>query len=232
MNRQRVVLRLIPIGVILAVVIAFFAFGLSRYLTVETLRANQAGLRTFASTHAFLAPLAFVGLYAGVVALSLPGAAIMTITGGFVFRLWIGALLSVVAATFGAVILFLLARFVVSDAVRRRAGPFMTRMAEGFERNAFSYLLFLRLVPIFPFWAINLAAALLGVPLRPFVLATLIGIIPGSLAYASIGDGLGLAVDAKTGHVTPMAVGLRVGFALLALLPIAIQWLKRRRSGQ
>jgi uncharacterized membrane protein YdjX (TVP38/TMEM64 family) len=230
MNRRHVALRVVPVGVILVVMIAFFAFGFSHYLTVEALRANGARLSMFASVHPVLAPLAFMAIYAGIVALSLPGAAIMTIAGGFLFRLWIGALLSVLAATAGAMILFVLARFVVSDAVRRRAGPFMARMAEGFERNAFSYLLFLRLVPLFPFWAVNLGAALLGVRLRPFLIATLIGIIPGSLAYASIGDGLGLAVGAETRHVTPMAVGLRVGFALLALLPIAIQWLNRRRS--
>jgi uncharacterized membrane protein YdjX (TVP38/TMEM64 family) len=230
MNRSQVVLRLIPVGVIFAVVIAFFALGLNHYLTVDALRANEARLRMFASEHALLAPLAFMATYAGMVALSLPGAAIMTIAGGFIFRLWIGALLSVVSATAGAVILFALARFAVSDAVRSRAGPFLARMAEGFERNAFSYLLFLRLVPLFPFWAVNLAAALLGVPLRPFVMATLIGIIPGSLAYASIGDGLGLTVGADTRHVTPMAVALRVGFALLALVPIVVQWLNRQRS--
>jgi uncharacterized membrane protein YdjX (TVP38/TMEM64 family) len=230
MNRRQIVLRFIPIGIIFVAVIAFFALGLNHYLTVDALRANEARLNLFASEHPLLAPLAFMALYAGIVALSLPGAAIMTIAGGFIFRLWIGALLSVVSATAGAVILFLLARFAVSDAVRSRASPFITRMAEGFERNAFSYLLFLRLIPLFPFWAVNLAAALLGVPLRPFVMATLIGIIPGSLAYASIGDGLGLAVGADARHVTPMAVGLRVGFALLALLPIAFQWLNRRRS--
>jgi uncharacterized membrane protein YdjX (TVP38/TMEM64 family) len=230
MNRGQVVLRFIPVGIICAVVIAFFALGLNHYLSVNALRANEARLRTFASEHALLAPLAFMALYAGMVALSLPGAAIMTIAGGFVFRLWIGALLSVVGATAGAVMLFVVARFVVSDALRRRAGPFIARMAEGFERNAFSYLLFLRLVPLFPFWAVNLAAALLGVPLRPFAVATLIGIIPGSLAYASIGDGLGIAVSAQARHVTPMTVGLRVGLALLALLPMVVQWLNRRRS--
>jgi uncharacterized membrane protein YdjX (TVP38/TMEM64 family) len=230
MNRRQVALRVIPVGLIVVGVIAFFAFGFNHYFTVEALRANEARLRLFASDHALLAPLVFMAIYIGMVALSLPGAAIMTIAGGFVFRLWIGALLSVVAASAGALILFVIARFAVSDAVRSRAGPFMARMADGFERNAFSYLLFLRLVPLFPFWAVNLGAALLGVRLRPFAMATLIGIIPGSLAYASIGDGLGLAVGAQSRHVTPMAVGLRVGFALLALLPIALQWLNRRRS--
>jgi uncharacterized membrane protein YdjX (TVP38/TMEM64 family) len=230
MNKRHVVLRFIPIGVIFAAVIAFFALGFNHYLTIDTLRANEARLNLFASDHAILAPLVFMALYAGIVALSLPGAAIMTIAGGFIFRLWMGALLSVVSATAGAVILFVIARFAVSDAVRSRAGPFMARMTEGFERNAFSYLLFLRLVPLFPFWGVNLAAALLGMSLRPFVIATLIGIIPGSLAYASIGDGLGLAVGADARHLTPVAVGLRVGFALLALLPLAFQWLNQRRS--
>jgi uncharacterized membrane protein YdjX (TVP38/TMEM64 family) len=230
MNRRQAWLRWLPVGIILGVVVAYFAFGLNHYLTVDALRANEHRLHLFAADHAVLAPLLFIAIYTAVVALSLPGAAIMTIAGGFIFRLWLGALFSIIGATLGAVILFVLARFVVSDTVRTRAGPFIARMAAGFERNAFSYLLFLRLVPLFPFWAVNLAAALLGVALRPFATATLLGIIPGSLAYASIGDGLGLAVGADSGRVTPTTVGLRIAFALLALLPIAIQWLRRRRS--
>jgi uncharacterized membrane protein YdjX (TVP38/TMEM64 family) len=229
MNRKQIVLRLVPVGVILVAIVAFFAFGLNHYLTTDVLRANEAGLRLYAAEHTVLAPLAFIAIYTAIVALSVPGAAIMTLAGGFIFRLWLGALYSVVAATIGAVILFLLTRFVASDAVRKRAGPFLARMAQGFERNAFSYLLFLRLVPLFPFWAVNLAPALLGVPLQPYVLATLFGIIPGSLAYAAIGDGLGLAVNSAARAATPLMWGLRIGLALLALLPMAIQWLRRRR---
>jgi uncharacterized membrane protein YdjX (TVP38/TMEM64 family) len=230
MNRRQLWLRWLPVGVIVAVVAAYFVLGFNHYLTVDALRAHESRLRLFAADHAVLAPLIFIAVYTAVVALSLPGAALMTIAGGFIFRLWPGTLFNIIGATLGAVILFVLARFVVSDAVRTRAGPFLARMAAGFERNAFSYLLFLRLVPLFPFWAVNLAAALLGVALRPFALATLVGIIPGSLAYTSIGDGLGLAVGADSGRVTPTTVGLRVGFALLAFLPLAIQWLRRRRS--
>jgi uncharacterized membrane protein YdjX (TVP38/TMEM64 family) len=165
--------------------------------------------------------------------LAAPGATIMTIAGGLLFGLWLGAALSVFGATTGAVILFVLARFVVGDALRARSSAFITRMAEGFERNAFNYLLFLRLVPLFPFWAVNLAPAALGVPLRSFALATLIGIIPGTLAFASMGDGLSLAADAhgSAGEIAGLAmIAVRVGLALLALVPVVAQWLGRRRA--
>jgi uncharacterized membrane protein YdjX (TVP38/TMEM64 family) len=157
----------------------------------------------------------------------------MTVAGGLLFGLWMGATLAIVGATAGAVILFLIARFLVGDALRARAGPFLKRMAEGFERNAFAYLLFLRLVPAFPFWAVNLVPALVGVRQRSFVAATLIGIIPGTLAYASVGDGLGLYFEAGSGSPTSAVfstemIDIRVGIALLALLPIAVQRARKR----
>lgn len=225
--------RLVPLGIIAAFILAFFLLGLNRYVTLDSLRANERWLRAFASTHRFAAIVGFLLAYIAVVAFSLPGATIMTIAGGLLFGLWLGAALSVLGATTGAIILFVLARFVVGDALRARSSAFITRMAEGFERNAFSYLLFLRLVPLFPFWAVNLAPAALGVPLRSFALATLIGIIPGTLAFASIGDGLSLAAGAhgSAGEIAgPVMIAVRVGLALLALVPVVVQWLGRRRA--
>jgi uncharacterized membrane protein YdjX (TVP38/TMEM64 family) len=187
------------------------------------------------SRHPALAPAAFLAIYALMVALSLPGGAIMTMSGGFLIGLWLGSLLVVIGATAGAIVLFLVARFVVGDLLCTRAGPFFKRIAEGFERNAFSHLLFLRLVPLFPFWAVNIVPALLGIQLRSLTAATLIGIIPGTLAYASIGDSLGLYFSAGTGVplskvFTPETIAIRVGLALLALLPMAIQWARKRRK--
>ena len=225
--------RLLPLVVIVALVVAFFAFGLNRYLTLEALHDNDDALRAFVIQNPLLAPAAFVAAYALVVALSVPGGAVMTVAGGLLFGLWMGAVFAVVGATVGAVILFLIARFVVGDALRARAGPFLKRMAEGFERNAFAYLLFLRLVPAFPFWVVNLVPALIGVRLRSFAAATLIGIIPGALAFAAVGDGLGRYFGAESGTpfgavFTPEMIAIRVGLALLALLPIAIQWVRKR----
>jgi uncharacterized membrane protein YdjX (TVP38/TMEM64 family) len=178
LSRLGTLKRLLPLVVIVALVVAFFVFGLNRYLTLQALHDNDDALRAFVIRHPLLARAAFVAVYALVVALSVPGGAVMTVAGGLLFGLWMGAAFAIVGATVGAVILFLIARFVVGDALRARAGPFLKRMAEGFERNAFAYLLFLRLVPAFPFWTVNLVPALIGVRLRSFAAATLIGIIP------------------------------------------------------
>lgn len=232
-RRWRLVRIIVPI-LIAGLIVAFFAFGLNRYLTLQALRENDQTVRDFAAQHPLLAPTVYVVTYAAVVALSVPGGAVMTVAGGFVFGLWRGAVLAILGATAGAVLVFLLARFVVGDVIKARAGPFLKRMTEGFERNAFSYLLFLRLVPAFPFWAVNLAPALLGVRLRSFATATLIGIIPGTLAYASVGDGLGLYFTAGSSVslsavFSPEMIAVRAGLALLALLPVAIRLVRKQR---
>src|SRR5262245_3039264 len=191
----RVAVSVLGVGLIAA----FFILRLHRYLTLQALHAHERALRTATAQHPLLAPVIFVAVYALMVALSIPAAAVMTMAGGFLFGLWLGGALAIVAATMGAVLLFQLARFVIGDAVRTSAGSYVRRMAEGFKRNAFSYLLALRLVPIFPFWAVNLVPALAGVRLRSFAAATLIGIIPGTLAYAAVGDSLGLYFAAGSG---------------------------------
>jgi uncharacterized membrane protein YdjX (TVP38/TMEM64 family) len=234
LSRSETLKRLLPLFVLLGLVAGFFALGLNRYLTLQALHEHEAALRAIVSRRPVFAAVGFVAIYALVVALSLPGGAIMTMTGGFLFGLWLGSLFAVLGATAGAIILFLVARFAVGDLLRARASPFLKRMAEGFGRNAFSYLLFLRLVPLFPFWAVNLVPAFLGIRLRSFVGATLIGIIPGTLAYASIGDSLGIYFNAGSDVplskvFTPETIAMRLGLALLALLPMAIQWARRRQ---
>jgi uncharacterized membrane protein YdjX (TVP38/TMEM64 family) len=231
--RSGTVKRVLPVLVLTGLVIAFFASGLNRYLTWAALHDNDLALRAFVDRHPILAPVAFVAAYALVIALSVPGGAVMTVSGGFLFGLWFGALLAIIGATSGAIIVFLLARFVVSDLVRQRAGPFLRRMADGFARNAFSYLLFLRLVPLFPFWAVNLVPAFAGIGVATFAVATFIGIIPGTLAYASVGSGLGTYFAADAGApfsqvFSPKMLALRIGFAALALLPIVVKWAKKR----
>ncbi len=225
--------RLLPLLVIAGLFAAFFGFGFNRYLSLDSLRDNEAELRALVAGHPVLSAAAFIATYVAVVGLSLPVGAIVTMTGGFLFGLWIGAGLSVVGATAGAIVIFVIARMAVGDLLRARAGPFMARMTEGFERNAFNYLLLLRLVPVFPFWAVNLVAALFGMNTLSFVAATLTGIIPGTLAYAAVGDGLGLyfraGSQAPLSEVfTPEMIALRVGLVLIALLPIVIRWAMKR----
>jgi uncharacterized membrane protein YdjX (TVP38/TMEM64 family) len=170
--------------------------------------------------------------YLAMVAFSLPGGAVMTVAGGFLFGALPTAAVVVVAATAGATLVFLAARTALGDILRRRAGPFLKGMEEGFRANALSYLLVLRLVPLFPFVVVNLVPAFLGVSLRVFVLGTLFGIAPGTFVYASVGAGLGSVFDAgesfsaRSVLTTEVVVAL-LGLAFLALVPV----LYRRRRG-
>ena len=159
----------------------------------------------------------------------------MTLAGGFLFGVPVGATLTVIGATTGAALLFVIARSALGDMLRARAGPFLARMAEGFRKDAFSYLLFLRLVPAFPFWAVNLVPALLGMRLAPFVLATALGIIPGTTVFSAFGASLGQVFDAG-GEVrlkdvfSPTLIAALAGLGVLSLLPIALRRLRTARS--
>ncbi|CAA7627602.1 TVP38/TMEM64 family protein [Magnetospirillum sp. SS-4] len=219
--------------VLLAVLAAMvFALDLHRYLTLDALRDNRQALQAAVADNFALSALAYVAVYVVAVAISLPGATILTLAGGFLFGALMGGILTVTAATLGAVLVFLAARTVVGDSLRRRAGPFLRRMEDGFRANAFSYLLFLRLVPAFPFWAVNLVPALAGVGLPVFAAATVIGIIPGTFVFAAFGAGLGDLFsgggDIRLSDVlSPTMILAFAGLGLLALLPVAMRkWRK------
>ncbi|MBK8174772.1 MAG: TVP38/TMEM64 family protein [Rhodospirillales bacterium] len=227
--------RWLPLIVLACLVTAAFALDLDRFLSLEALRDHRAALKAAVDNHTLTAIVGFVVAYAVVVALSLPGATVMTLAGGFLFGTWLGASLNVVGATAGAAALFLVARSAIGDALRRRAGPFLTRMEEGFRRDAFNYLLFLRLVPVFPFWAVNLVPALLGTRAAPFVAATMIGIIPGTIVYTAFGAGLGQIFDAGaevnlSDVFSPTLIAAMVGLGMLSLLPIAVRRLRERNG--
>lgn len=189
-KQKPLALRLLPLALIVAAAGAVWWSGLLDYVSLQQLADNREALRNYVDANLAPAILAFIGIYAAVVALSLPIAAPLTLTGGFLFGWLVGGLATVVAATLGAVIIFLLARTALADTFSRKAGPLLCRCRDGFHENAISYLLFLRLVPLFPFWVVNLAPALLGVTLRDYVIATFIGIIPATFAIALTGAGL------------------------------------------
>ena len=226
--------RLLPLGLLLLAIVAAFGLGLDDYISFEHLERNRAQLLAWVARHPVVAPIAFMLVYAAVIALSIPGGAILTITGGFLFGTVAATCYVVVAATAGATVVFLIAKTALGDSLRQKAGPAMRRMEAGFRDNALNYLLFLRLIPVFPFWLVNLVPAFLGVPLRTYVMATCIGIIPGSLVYASVGNGLGAVFDA--GDRPDLGIIFRpeimlpiVGLAVLALLPVAY---KKFKAGQ
>ena len=233
MTRSSALRRLAPLAILLAAIGAFFALGLHDYLSFEALRQHREQLLGLVGQHPFLAPLAFTAVYAAVVALSVPGGAILTIAGGFLLGIVPATLCVLVGATVGATIVFLIARTALGDALRAKAGPRIRRMEEGFRQDALSYLLVLRLIPIFPFWLVNIVPAFLGVPVRTYVLGTFVGIIPGAFVYASVGNGLGAVFDAggtpDLGIIFEPAILLPiVGLAMLALLPVAYRKLKAR----
>lgn len=189
--------RLLPLIVLAGLVGLAFALDLHSYLSLRTVAENRAALIGLVSANLPLALAAFIAVYIVVVALSLPGGALLTVTGGFLFGPWVGGVATVIGATIGATIVFLIARTSFGEPLAARAGPWLERLRAGFRRDAMSYLLFLRLVPAFPFWLVNLAPALLGVPLRTYVVATFFGIMPGTLAFAFVGAGLDSIIEAQ-----------------------------------
>lgn len=211
------------------------ALDLHSYLSLEALRDHRVALSAFVADNRLLAILTFMALYAVAIALSVPGGLVLTVAGGFLFGALTATAYVVVAATLGATAIFLAARTALGDSLRRRAGPWLARMESGFRENAFSYLLVLRLIPIFPFFVVNLVPAFLGVGLRTYVVATFLGIIPGSYVYALVGAGLGSVFeqggDITLGGVfTPEVIGALVGLSLLSLLPVAYKRWRGRRT--
>ncbi len=227
--------RLLPVAILAAGIGAFFAFGLNQYLSFEQLRLHRGELMAFVATMPTLAVVLFIAAYAVSTAFSLPGGAVLTLTGGFLFGIWEGSAAVVVGATIGATALFLAARTALGDVLRAKAGPWLARMEAGFKEDALSYLLVLRLIPAFPFFVVNLVPAFLGVSLRNFVIATFFGIIPGSFVFASIGAGLGSIFDSMQefslmGALTPQVITALAGLAVLSLIPVIYKRLKARRS--
>ncbi|MBH63298.1 MAG: hypothetical protein CL569_12805 [Alphaproteobacteria bacterium] len=231
---SRVGVRVALVAILVAGFISFFLFGLDDYVTIETLREHRAAIQALVDEYAFLAPATFMVLYAAAIAFSLPGGLVMTIAGGFLFGNVIGTTYIVIAATVGATTIFLIARTALGESLRARAGPWLGRLEAGFQRNAFSYLLVLRLIPLFPFFVVNLVPAFLGVRLVTYFVATFIGIIPATFVFATVGAGLDSLFDSgeeftTAGILTPEIILALVGLAALAMLPVAY---KRFKSGQ
>jgi uncharacterized membrane protein YdjX (TVP38/TMEM64 family) len=225
--------RLLPVAIIIGGLVAAYAAGLHRYLSLETLAERRADLLAFTEANLVAAVALFVGAYILVAAFSIPGGIFLTLTGGFLFGQWIGTTATVVGATIGATILFVMAKSAFGDILRARASGFLEKLRAGFEENAFNYLLTLRLIPAFPFVVVNIAPAFLGVKLRDYVLATFLGIIPGTFVYTSIGVGLGKTLDAG-GEPTlsllaqPEILVALIGLGLLSLLPVVFNHFKKR----
>ncbi|WP_445502316.1 TVP38/TMEM64 family protein [Microvirga sp. G4-2] len=237
--------RYLPLAIFLTAIGAVFATGLHRSLSFESFVHYQIQLRQMVAEHR----LSMLGLYALVyvsaVTLSLPASAFLTTIGGYLFGWLLGGAVASMAATLGATSIFLIARTSLGRPLLKRAGSRIQSLAEGFQRRAFSYLLFLRLMPVMPFWLTNLAAAFFGMRLRSYVLATYIGMLPVSFAFAFAGSGLdevmakherarqqclaaggtdcAIGFDAKSLLTPELMVALAV-LGILALAPIVIRY--------
>ena len=239
--------RWLPLLIIVALLVLAYVFGLHEYLSLSNLIKQREFLSIIVSENFILAMLGYMLLYTLLVAISFPGASLVTMASGLLFGTILGGFVTVFGATLGAVIIFLVARSSFGDFLQTKAGPFMNKMVEGFQKDAFQYLLTIRLTPVFPFWVVNIVPALLNMKLAPYAIATFFGIIPGTFVYASIGTGLdsvfknvestqpgcveanSCEFDLKT-LVTPEILYALVGLAIISFLPFIIKKIRAMRN--
>ncbi len=227
--------RFVPIAVLALGLVLFFALGLQHYLSLESLRAHRALLLSYVAAHPVQAAALYTVTYITLIAFSVPGGTIMTISGGFLFGTLEAAAMATCSATIGGTILFLATRTALAGFFRARMGPRLLRFEDGFNRNAFSYLFASRLIPMFPFPIVNIASGLLGVEARTFIVATFFGIIPATVVFAGLGSGLGTLFDrgvAPNLHLIfePQIFYPLIGLAILALIPPLWRAIAARRS--
>ena len=229
-------LKLWPVYLIAAGLIATWQFGLFKYLSLETLQAQNQTLQAFVADNLLLAVVAYIAIYAAATLFMLPGALWITISGGLLFGLAGGSMATIAGATLGASLLFLAAKTSIAAAVRERAGKFVRRMEAGFRENAISYMFALRLLPVVPFPVANIAPALLGAKYRDYALTTALGIIPGVVAYTWIGASLGATFDAGETEslfdVVKNFIPAFIALGAVALLPVVYKKIAGRKAAQ
>jgi uncharacterized membrane protein YdjX (TVP38/TMEM64 family) len=248
-DRSSAIRRFMPLAVIVLVAATVLAMGWHRQLSFETLERHHALIHSFIDQNKPAAVGAYIALYVTVIALSIPGSLFLTLAGGMLFGALLGGLAAAFGGTIGAICIFLIAKSAVGEHLIRRAGPRAAKLAEGFRADAFNYLLFLRLVPLFPFWLVNLVPAFAGVRLKTFVAATAIGILPATFVFAFLGASLESVIatelaefqvclatgrqdcrldfDPPTGATLKFLTAL-VLLGLLALIPVVAKRLRAR----
>ncbi|HBG04494.1 MAG: dihydrolipoamide dehydrogenase [Geobacteraceae bacterium GWC2_58_44] len=225
MNVKKIILLLVAV---LAVGL-FFYLDLGRFLTLAALKENRQSLSDYYEAHQLITVAGFMALYILQTALSLPGAAILSLAAGAIFGSILGTLYAVIAATIGATLAFLVTRYLLRDMILDKFGPKLERLNRELEARGFNYLLFLRLVPLFPFFLINLAAGLTRLPLPTFVAATLIGIIPGGFVFVNAGSSLA-AINTLGDVASPRVLGSFALLGLFALVPVIYGKIRRNKT--
>lgn len=228
---MKAIKRWLPLALIVVLIAAAWASGLLDMVNLETIKQQREALLGMVEVHPVLSVLIYMVLYAAVVALSLPIALIMTLTGGLLFGKWLGTAAIVIGATAGATLVFLIARSALGDTLREKAGPLYKKVATNMEQNAVGYMLFMRLVPLFPFFLVNIVPALFNVRLRTYILTTLFGIIPGTFVYANVGRELG-TIESLSDLASPQTLIAFTLLGLFALIPTLYKQIKNRKNGQ
>ncbi len=225
MNTKKIVIILAGI----ASIALFFYFDLQRFLTLAALKANRQVLLDYYAAHRLAMVAGFMAIYIVQTTLSLPGAAILSLAAGAIFGSIMGTVYANIAATLGATLAFLVTRYLLRDIVLNKFGSKLEGMNRELETRGFSYLLFLRLVPVFPFFLINLAAGLTRLPLRTFFFGTMLGIIPGGFVYVNAGASLA-TIDSLSGIASPRVLGSFALLGLFALVPVLYNKFKNNKE--
>jgi len=226
--------RLWPLALIALALILFFALDLNRFVSLAALQAHQAEWRGFVQDHLIVAVLVFVAIYTTVVALSIPVAVLLTVSAGFLFGAALAFPMVVVSATLGSVLIFFAARSALATLLEAKAGPWFARLEQGFRRDQWSYMFFLRLTPVVPFFVVNVAAGLLGVDLLCYVVATFLGIMPLTLAFVLAGAGIGDVLDAGVfsleNILSPKLLLALTGIGFVAIMPVLLRRFRKKAS--
>ena len=225
----------IPILILILGLIIFFALGGQRYLSLAAIKQHYQDLINWTNSYFWLSSLVFIIIYILVVVFSIPGATIMTLLGGFLFGLFPGVIWVNLGATIGACLLFLAVKTAFGKTLKAKAKGSIEKLRKGFENDAFNYLLILRLIPLFPFFAINIACGAIGIRLSTFFWATLLGIIPGSLIYTWVGTGLGFVLrqgkELDMGIIfAPQFILPIIALAILSLVPVIYKKIKGAKA--
>lgn len=238
-GKYGLVKRFLPFIIVICGLVAGYLFGLQHYLSLSFLADQRDNLQNFVSENFILSIGSYFALYTLAVAFAFPAASILTIFGGLLFGWFWGGVLTAIGATIGATILFKASQTAFGDFLRARAGPFAAKISDGFKKDAFSYLLFLRIAPVFPFFVMNIIPGLFNIPLRTYISATFFGILPGTFAYTYLGQGVDsvLISAAQSGRDVVLSdlvtTNITVAFAVLALvaaLPTLIKKIRARHN--
>ncbi len=196
MPRQKLnIVKFLPLFILLLLLVFAAYFRIDQYLSYASLQSHYQQLKGWADHHFFSLLSAFAGIYILAIAISIPGAVFLSLGAGLLFGIFWGTLIVVISATIGATLLFYAVKTSLGEWLAPKTKGWLGKMQNGFQNDAFSYLFILRLIPIFPFWAVNIVPALLNIDAGTFIIATFLGIIPGSIVFVSIGNGLNHLIE-------------------------------------